>query len=81
MPYYASVFSGPVPVEILEEIEQGALGRLFRVRVTRGTAKGYKKGVCFDAHACYLWDSAQRSRASIHIAWAGRTWLDNFPTA
>lgn len=80
MPYYESVFSGPVPIEIIEEIEQGPLGRRFRARVTRGTARGYKRGCTFEAYACHLWDTATRVRGTLRIAWRGRAWLDAFPS-
>lgn len=65
-------------IRILEELEHGPLGRRFRARVTRGTAKGYEKGSTFAAYACQLWDATQRVRGSLRIAWSGRKWLDTY---
>jgi hypothetical protein len=71
---YESVFSGPIPVEIVEEIAPTPRGRCFRVVVSR-TRYGYKKGFRMDANACDLWDTAKASSIA-RTVWSGKTWMD-----
>jgi hypothetical protein len=79
MPYVETVFSGPVRVDVVEEIAPTPRGRRFVCRVST-THKPYHKGERMEESACDIWDASKPSKVSIRRIWIGKTWLDAFPS-
>ena len=76
MSYIKTVFSGPVRVDVVEEIEPTERGRRFLVRV-QATRKPYHKGETMLANTCDLWDKVKPNRVA-RMEWSGKTWLEEF---
>jgi hypothetical protein len=76
MAYLDTVFSGPVRVDVVEEIEPTARGRRFLARVL-STRSQYHKGEVLQANTCDLWDYHKPSGIA-RTEWSGRVWLEKF---